>query len=347
MVECAAVIGKEFYTGAVRDLLPESLRTDARDLIRSLVRKELVRTDRSTIPGEDTFRFRHILIRDAAYNAIPKERRADLHEEFADWIVSVAGDRAEEQDEIVGYHLEQAFRYREALGPLDDRARARPPGVGTAVAAAGRAHGRHDLQAAANLLGRASALLDPADPARVALLPDLSAALSESGSTEESTAVLREARARAEEIGDPEIAADATVRRGCRGAARPLDLARSDALEASRRLRAVRERARPQQGLATDRGDRVGPRAGGQAARGAGPSAGARRARPRSFETAEVLHSITSAIVRGPTPVGEGIARVEGILGSTEATGAWKRPSVMRWPTFARVSETSTARAGR
>ena len=132
-IECAAVIGKEFYAGAVRDLLPEHLRDAAPDLIRSLIRKELVRTDRSMVPGEEAFRFRHILIRDAAYQAIPKERRADLHEGFAAWIGRVGGERAEEQDEIVGYHLEQAFRYRQELGPLDDQARsARSSGLGPA-----------------------------------------------------------------------------------------------------------------------------------------------------------------------------------------------------------------------
>jgi class 3 adenylate cyclase len=122
-IECAAVIGKEFYVGAVQDLLPDPLAHDAPDLIRSLIRKELAREDRSMVPGQDAFRFRHILIRDAAYQAIPKERRAELHEGFAAWIGRVGGERAEEQDEIVGYHLEQACRYREAFGPLDDWAR--------------------------------------------------------------------------------------------------------------------------------------------------------------------------------------------------------------------------------
>ena len=161
-IECAAVIGKEFYAGAVRDLLPEPLRDDAPDLIRSLIRKELVRTDRSMVPGEEAFRFRHILIRDAAYQAIPKERRADLHEGFAAWIGRVGGERAEEQDEIVGYHLEQAFRYRQELGPLDDQARRLARQASDRLAAAGsRAHARHDMRAVVNLLGRAEALLDP------------------------------------------------------------------------------------------------------------------------------------------------------------------------------------------
>ena len=66
------------------------------------MRKELVRETRSTIPGEDAFEFRHILIRDAAYAAIPKERRAEQHRRFADWCVRIAGERIEELEEIVG-----------------------------------------------------------------------------------------------------------------------------------------------------------------------------------------------------------------------------------------------------
>ena len=148
--------------------------------------------------GKDSFRFRHILVRDAAYQAIPKERRAELHEGFADWIARRGGERAEEADEIMGYHLEQAFRYREALGPLDDDARELGRRASERLAAAGRrALGRHDRQAVANLLGRAASLLDPADPARVAMLPDLGIALWEGGSVEEANAIVEEARARA------------------------------------------------------------------------------------------------------------------------------------------------------
>ncbi len=316
VVECAAVIGKEFSAGAVRDLLPESLRAEAGDRILSLVRKDLVRTDRGTFPGADTFRFRHILIRDAAYSAIPKERRANLHEDFANWIVSAAGDRAGEQDEIVGYHLEQAFRYREALGPLDDRGRELARRASERLStAAHRAQGRYDLQATANLLGRASALLDPADPARVAMLPDLASALSAIGSGEESRAVLREARARAEEIADPEIAAAVAVREGFLTADRSKpDRIRTEALEAA----AVFERSRNEVGLSRA-WQLIGEvewdvgQAGRQLEALDHALEHAQRA-SNSYETANVLHNIASSMVRGPTPVGEGIDRVESIL---------------------------------
>ena len=81
----------------------------------ALARKELIRPDRDRrSPGEDAFRFRHLLIRDAAYEAMPKEQRADLHERFADWLEGVRATGA--RTEIVGYHLEQAWRYRRELG---------------------------------------------------------------------------------------------------------------------------------------------------------------------------------------------------------------------------------------
>ena len=317
-VECASVIGKEFYVGAVSELLPEPLGTDAGDLVLSLVRKGLVLPDRSAISGEDAFRFRHILIRDAAYSAIPKERRADLHERFADWIVGVAGDRASEQDEIVGYHLEQAVRYRETLGPLDDRARDLAGRASDRLAsAARRALGRHDLQAVANLLGRAEALLEPVDPTRIALLPDLASALWEVGSSDEARAVMREAISRADEIGDPEISANVTLVRwflreeDFKG---DHDRARSDALEAV----AVFERTGNQDGLTRawqliasiewDLGQ-----AGKQLAALDRALDHARRG-GNTFETAEVLLNATASLVRGPRSVREGIERAETIL---------------------------------
>ena len=87
------------------------------------MRKELIRSDRSALTPWETFRFRHMLIRDAAYERLPKSERAELHEMFADWLAGALGDRRAEGDEIVGYHLEQAFRYRAELAPVDEHAR--------------------------------------------------------------------------------------------------------------------------------------------------------------------------------------------------------------------------------
>jgi predicted ATPase len=123
-MECASVVGRVFYRGAVAELSPEQARPAVGTHLMALVRRELIRPHVSEF-GEDTFRFRHLLIRDAAYEAMPKETRAGLHERFAAWLEMRVGERILEFEEIVGYHLEQAHRYRSQLGASR---RARAPG---------------------------------------------------------------------------------------------------------------------------------------------------------------------------------------------------------------------------
>ena len=123
VIERGAVEGQVFHTGAVSSLAPEALRGQVRPRLLALARKELIRPDRPEFAGEDAFRFRHLLIRDAAYQAMPKEQRADLHEAFARWLTQVSGDRIGEYEEILAHHLEQAYRYRTELGLSDDRTR--------------------------------------------------------------------------------------------------------------------------------------------------------------------------------------------------------------------------------
>ena len=84
VLERAAVEGEIFHRGAVQALVPSEARLTTR--LTSLARKELIRPDTAQLPGEDAFRFRHLLIRDAAYDAVPKATRAELHERFAAWL---------------------------------------------------------------------------------------------------------------------------------------------------------------------------------------------------------------------------------------------------------------------
>src|SRR6185436_14211812 len=203
-------------------------------------------------------------------------------------------------------------------GPLDDQARRLARQASDRLATAGsRAHTRHDMRAVVNLLGRAEALLDPSDPARLALLPDLSEALWEGGRTDEATALTSEFRTLAEDLGDPELIAYATLSGWwlLGELARPLDRARSDAQDAIRVFEASgdeRGLARAWQAIASIEWD-LG-QAGKQldALEHALDHAGRARA---SYETEEALFSVTSAIVRGPIPVPEAIARAEGIIG--------------------------------
>jgi len=117
VIERAAVEGKVFHRGAVTELAPEPMRGQVRDRLASLMRMELVRPDQASFAGEEAYRFRHLLIRDAAYQALAKQTRSELHERFAAWLERVAADRLTEYEEIVAYHLEQAYRYRVELGP--------------------------------------------------------------------------------------------------------------------------------------------------------------------------------------------------------------------------------------
>ena len=177
MLQRGAVEGEVFHRGAVEALAPVDL--DVQPLLMALVRKELVRPDRAKVTGEDAFRFRHLLVRDAAYGALPKARRAELHERLARWL-DERGEEVVELDELVGYHLEQACGYRAELG-VDDG------GLATAarsrLAAAGRrASVRDDPAASLNLLGRAAALL-PEGVVDLALELDLNYAMIQSGDT--------------------------------------------------------------------------------------------------------------------------------------------------------------------
>ncbi|MEA2498643.1 MAG: hypothetical protein QOH26_1048, partial [Actinomycetota bacterium] len=83
VISRAAVVGKVFERQAVTALAPEELRIDVSQHLGTLSRRELIRPDTGS---EDLFTFRHILIRDAAYDSLPKRDRADLHERFAAWL---------------------------------------------------------------------------------------------------------------------------------------------------------------------------------------------------------------------------------------------------------------------
>ena len=115
-----------------------------------------------------------------------------LHEHFADWLERLAGERVGEYEEILGYHLEQAYRYRAELGPLDDDAAALAERAARRLGAAGRrAWNRGDVGAAANLLGRATALLPANSSEQIELVPDLVESLAEGASVAEARAARR------------------------------------------------------------------------------------------------------------------------------------------------------------
>jgi class 3 adenylate cyclase len=156
VLERGSVEGRTFHRGAVAALADGDGSVDQR--LVALVRKELVRPDRPQLPGDDAYRFRHLLIRDAAYEALPKATRADLHRRFAGWLEEHGQDLVELQ-EILGYHLEQAALYLAELGQKD---RELTLAAGDRLGAAGlRASWRGDFRASTVLLERALALTRP------------------------------------------------------------------------------------------------------------------------------------------------------------------------------------------
>jgi class 3 adenylate cyclase/tetratricopeptide (TPR) repeat protein len=196
-LERGAVEGQVFHRGAVQALAPEDPAL-ATHLVE-LVRKELVRPAASLLPGDDAFRFRHLLIRDAAYEALSKATRAELHERFSNWIAERGTDLVE-LDEILGYHLEQAARYRAELGAPSPDVAVR---AATHLAAAGtRAVERSDFHAAANLHERATSLLERDDPLRARLLPPLAEAVYGIGEYARSLAVMEEAIELGQRLGE-------------------------------------------------------------------------------------------------------------------------------------------------
>jgi class 3 adenylate cyclase len=203
VIERASVVGKVFWRSAVAELAPEKQRPETGPSLLGLVRKELVRPDSSDFAGDEAFRFRHLLLRDAAYDALPKQERAQLHQRFADWLERAAGERLAEYEEVIGYHLEQAYRYRTELGQIDDDARrVAARAAGLLAAAGGRANDRGDTMAARKLLGRAVALFGPADDGRPNALFHLGRAEIESGELLAAEAHFEEAAAGATALGD-------------------------------------------------------------------------------------------------------------------------------------------------
>jgi class 3 adenylate cyclase/tetratricopeptide (TPR) repeat protein len=199
VLERGAVEGKIFHRGGVEALAPDE--PDVPTKLMALVRKELVRPDRTQLPGDDAFRFRHLLIRDAAYDSLPKAARAELHERFAAWLETHGPDLIE-LDEILGYHLERAHRYRAELGVDGEETDGLARRAADRLTAAGeRALVRNDVGAAVVLLERARELLPP-EQRPLPLELNAMRALSQSGDLDGAIAVADSTIDRFRETGD-------------------------------------------------------------------------------------------------------------------------------------------------
>ena len=203
VLERAAVVGREFTSALVEGLLDAVAVPTARRHLDALTRRGFVQAR-----GTGSLRFRHVLVQEAAYRATPKSVRADLHERLADRL-DRAGDAG---DELVGYHLERAYRLRTELAPADRAALRLAEDAGRRLGAAGvRAWQRFDTPAAVGLLERAAALLPGPDAGRLELLSELAEVFKWRAELERAGAVLREVEQIAASIHDTRLAARARI----------------------------------------------------------------------------------------------------------------------------------------
>ena len=311
VLERAAVIGREFWRDAVAALSERDVDAD----VASLTSKRFVRAGRSTLAGEEALKFHHVLIRDVAYAAITKERRARMHERIARWLA----EREPVADEVVGYHLEQAYLLGRELGRADE-ALARE--AADHLAAAGmRAWMQAIAPAVVNLLGRATALLPPNDPKRIELLLELAGALRPAGEPDRALELLREAAAAASRLRDDRLRLRAELELVNAEAAVDAEASFGEIEACAHRAIPVFEKHGDERGLGRAwilLGDVVGACRGDMAAW----EAAAERALAH-YERARIppvtpIYKLAAAIYHGPTPVPEAIERCEQFRRRTE-----------------------------
>jgi class 3 adenylate cyclase len=193
VLERASVVGKVFWPAAVAELSPPAEAPELAEHLTALVRRQLLVAGGSALAGEQGLEFSHILVRDVAYGEILKARRADLHARCAGWIERVTADRASEYGELLGYHLERAYRYLGEVDPTDERMSTIAASASRHLGAAGgRALARGDTPGAVSLLERALSLLDEDAPSRRELALKLSIALAGEGQLSRVGALLSE-----------------------------------------------------------------------------------------------------------------------------------------------------------
>jgi len=202
----AAVAGRFFSADALEQLGGD----EAVRALATLERKDLVRPHEASFARAGGYRFRHMLIRDAAYESLPKALRGELHERLAAWLeLNATAETQREAEELAAWHLEQAYEARRAVGldVADVAERAF-----TVLGRLGRAaRVRSDAAAAESLLERALALSRPRDRRHVELCFDLVPVLLERGSLARAEEVVGRAAADAARLDDTVLEARAAI----------------------------------------------------------------------------------------------------------------------------------------
>jgi tetratricopeptide (TPR) repeat protein len=325
VIERASVVGRDFWRGAIQALSPDEERDEIGPALMTLVRKELIHPHASIFPNEDGFQFLHSLIRDAAYLGIPKATRALLHEQYVDWLEQASGERARELDEILGYHLEQSFRYRQELGPVASGDLAIAARAGERLGAAGRRaiQVRGDMSAAVNLISRATSLLPTEHPLRRELLPELGSALIVTGDFTRAEEVLTEAMQAAATGGDRRLELRTLIDREFLRAFTAPQGSIPEILAVTDEIIPLLEELGDELGLAKawwlkSEVHMNAARWGARAEALERALSHARRAGDRR-EEATLVGNLALSLLYGPTPVPEAIARCEQLL--VEAKG--------------------------
>jgi class 3 adenylate cyclase/tetratricopeptide (TPR) repeat protein len=123
VLQDAAVLGRVGWVGALAAIGGHD-EAWLEDCLERLERKEFVhQVKRSSVAGERQYGFRHVLVRDVAYEQIPRVRRAERHRRAASWIESLAAahrrDRAENRAELLAHHYQRALAFGQASGHDD------------------------------------------------------------------------------------------------------------------------------------------------------------------------------------------------------------------------------------
>ena len=220
VIEPAAVVGQQFHLGDVEALHPGAPAAELATGLQELVRLDLIRADHGPTsaplppnsgPG---YRFRHATIKTVAYERLPDDRRAELHERYADWLERETEDRRSQFDEIVGHHFYEAYRYARRLDPGGDQMKELARRAGERYAVAGqRAAVRGDTRLVQAWLGRAVRLLPAEHPLRLSALPPLAEAQQSNGKLTEATRAYQELARSATAVGNEGLALHATIGR--------------------------------------------------------------------------------------------------------------------------------------
>ena len=206
LLQDAAVLGKVFWAGALAEISARpSWAVD--EALHTLERREFVRREqRSSVAGETEFAFRHALVREAAYEQLPRSARAEQHRRAARWIESLA--RPEDTAEMLAHHYLAAVEYARAAGqPVDELI---GPARSAFGAAGQRALGLSAFASARRFYGAALELTPRDDPERALLLLAYGRAIFGSD-LDEAQQVLSDASRRLAELGNRERAAEAEV----------------------------------------------------------------------------------------------------------------------------------------